>query len=269
MDPLFSTIDAQVLCACENLLGPDWTCRNGNDPYGRLYYIVSGTGFVAHHGRTFPLRPGRLYLIPAYTTFSFGCPKRVVIQWLHFTAALAGGMDLFAYVDCDYELKPHRPGEIEAILARMQTLWPSDRPGDYVESIGRLLELLALFLNTADPEKQTIGQHELQRFQPVLDHIEKNLHAPLRIGELAHLVHLEPSYFSRLFTKHFGMPPVRYVLQQKIKQAQIRLWQTDRTVDSIGLDLGFTDAFHFSRTFKKITGIPPTAYRHQTRQKRP
>jgi AraC family transcriptional regulator, arabinose operon regulatory protein len=269
MDPIFSTMSAQVLCAYEHILGTDWKCRNGNDPYGRLYYIVSGTGFVAHHGRTFILRPGRLYLIPANTPYSFGCPKQVVIQWLHFTASLAGGMELFAYVNCDYELTPRRPGEVKSLLARIRALWSSDRPGDYVETAARLLELLALFLNTADPERQPASRQELLRFRPVLDHIEKHLHESLPMVELAHLVHLEPSYFSRLFAKHFGLPPVRYVLEQKMKQARILLWQTDRTIESIGLDLGFNDGFHFSRTFKKITGIPPTVYRHQARRKRP
>ncbi len=268
MDPIFTTISGQVLCASENILGSDWMCRKGNDPYGRLYYITSGTGFVAHHSRTFTLRPGRFYLIPAYTTYSFGCPKRVGIQWLHFTATLAGGMDLFAWSACDYELGPRRPEEIEGRLARIRELWSSDRPGDYLEISGLLLELLALFLNSADPAMQTPGP-ALQRFRPVLEHIDKHLFESLRMTDLARLVHLAPSYFSRLFAKQFGMPPVRYVLQQKIKQAQTRLWQSDQTIEAIGRDLGFTDGFHFSRTFKKLTGMPPADFRRQTRRKRP
>jgi AraC family transcriptional regulator, arabinose operon regulatory protein len=134
---------------------------------------------------------------------------------------------------------------------------------------GLLLELLALFLNTADPEGRQGPRPEILRFKPVLDHIDRNLLGPLRMGDLARLVHLEPSYFSRLFAHHFGMPPVRYVLHRKIKQAQILLWQTDRTVESIGSALGFTDGFHFSRTFKKIAGVPPAHYRRRTRQTRP
>jgi transcriptional regulator GlxA family with amidase domain len=57
------------------------------------------------------------------------------------------------------------------------------------------------------------------------------------------------------------MPPVRYILQQRIRQAQLFLRQTDRTIDDVGETLGFVDGFHLSKVFKKFTGLSPGKYR--------
>jgi AraC-like DNA-binding protein len=82
-------------------------------------------------------------------------------------------------------------------------------------------------------------------------------------------MHLEPSYFTRLFTRSFGIPPVHYILQARIQQAQMLLRQTNYTIENIGANLGFLDRFHFSRTFKNITGTSPGIYRNKLFQERP
>jgi len=268
MDPMLTTVSANVLCALERELDSDWQNRNGNDPYGRLYYIASGVGHLTVKGRRYPLQPGCLYLIPACTTYSYGCPDRITIQWVHFTATLPGEIDLFAYINCDYHLGPRRDDQIPSALARMRDLWPSQRLGDHLEATGLLLNLLALFLNTADPASLNARVEELRRFQPIIDYVDRNLHSPIRVTDLARRVHLQPSYFSRLFAQHFNMPPVQYILRQKIKHAQVLLWQTDRTIETIGMDLGFTNGFYFSRAFKKIAGISPHFYRQKIRDTR-
>jgi len=269
IDPIFSTVSANVLCAYEHLLGTDWQCRNGNDPYGRLYYISSGSGHLTHHGRDYKLRSGKFFLIPAHTTYSYDCPHQIVIKWVHFTATLSGGMDLFAYILCNNEIIAIDKEEIVSSMSRLRVIWMSDRPGDYIETTGLLLQLLAMFLHTADSESYSTKFNELHRFKPVLEYIDQNLSSPIKLTTLAKLVHLELSYFSRLFTQHFKVSPIRYVLSQRVKKSQVLLWQTHRTLESIGSELGFTDEFHFSRTFKNIAGITPIQYRRQTQHKRP
>lgn len=269
MDSLLSTIQTQVLIACRAEFRPSWYQPGRRDPFNRLYYIEAGSGFVAHHRRVYTLRPGRLYIIPANAWHKNGTDRRVTIRWTHFTARLQGGIDLFAYLPCPYELTLSDRRPVEELFSRLVGLWDAHHSGREFEIIALQLQLLTPFLEAADSSEQENRGREIKRFQPVLDAINAHLVDPPRVPELARLLHLEPSYFTRLFTRHFGVPPMRYILQERIRQAQLFLRKTDRTLDDIGEALGFVDGFHLSKVFKRITGLSPGRYRRQLRRYEP
>jgi transcriptional regulator GlxA family with amidase domain len=64
-----------------------------------------------------------------------------------------------------------------------------------------------------------------------------------------------------MFTKYTGMPPIQYHLQLRIKQAEILLTTSNKTIKEISYELGFESAFYFSRIFKEKTNISPVDYR--------
>jgi AraC-like DNA-binding protein len=261
MDPILTTIQTQVLIAKRDVLDTSWYQPGRQDPFNRLYYIESGSGYVTHNNQTYNLKPGRLYVIPANVWHVNGTDNKINIRWTHFTAMLQGGMDLFAYLRCPYELILSNRRHIEGLFSELVELWSSFSPGNDFKIISLQLQLLIPFLEANDVHEQEKHQLEIKRFQPVLDAINNQLANPPSVPELARLIHLEPSYFTRLFTRHFGMPPVRYILQQRIRQAQLFLRQTDRTIDDVGEALGFVDGFHLSKVFKKFTGLSPGKYR--------
>jgi AraC-like DNA-binding protein len=57
------------------------------------------------------------------------------------------------------------------------------------------------------------------------------------------------------------MPPIQYHLQLRIKQAEIMLTSSNKTIKEISYELGFESAFYFSRVFKEKTNISPVDYR--------
>jgi AraC-like DNA-binding protein len=263
LDEILSSVDVQVFVARDVLLGTEWKSDNASDMYGRLYYIVSGKAHMWVKGKYYPLLKGFFYLIPSHAVHSLRCDKRVRIEYIHFTAMLPGGMDLFSYLNTEYQVKPEEPQFIRQLLKRMRTYWDKkvkvlEEP---FETRGTLLQLLAPFVKQSSHSLASKERSIFLRFKPVLDTIQNNLHHPLTIPELASRIHLEPSYFTRLFTLHFGLSPIRYILRQRIRRAQMLLIQTDQTIEAIGLSLGFSDAFHFSKTFRKIANISPSEYR--------
>jgi AraC-like DNA-binding protein len=269
MDSILSTIQTQVLIARRDVLNPSWFETGRRDPFNRLYYIESGSGFITHHGHQYLLRPGRLYLIPANAWHQHGCQRQVTILWTHFTALLQGRMELFAYLSCPYELTLSNRDHTESLFSRLIAIWSKKSSGDEFEILGLQLQLLTAFLKKAHGGLQEKRQHDILRFKPVLDRIQANLAEPPSIPDLARLIHLNPSYFTRLFTEFFGVPPVRYILNERIRQAQLLLWQTHRTLDDIAGSLGFSDGFHLSKAFKKITGRSPALYRTQLHLQQP
>jgi len=85
----------------------------------------------------------------------------------------------------------------------------------------------------------------------------------MTIRELAKIGHLNPTYFSNLFSKLMGTSPIQYINKRRVEKAQSLLLTTDATLYTIAQKVGFLDEYYFSRIFKKITGIAPQHYRQQ------
>ena len=102
----------------------------------------------------------------------------------------------------------------------------------------------------------------------VLEYVRENHGDPIKVGELAKMVHLSPSQFDRRFHKVFHITPTRHILNVRIRAACNRLTATHDTIASIALETGFYDHSHFVRNFKKLMGVSPSAYRKEGRTNR-
>jgi AraC family transcriptional regulator len=99
------------------------------------------------------------------------------------------------------------------------------------------------------------------RLRRVLDHIAAHLGEEMSLRHLADLVHLSPDHFATLFRQSVGLPPHRYVLEQRIARARQLLAAGDLPLAEIGYALGYTSQAHFITMFRKQTGLTPGAYR--------
>jgi len=75
------------------------------------------------------------------------------------------------------------------------------------------------------------------------------------------MVHLNPVYLSQLFKKETNKPLGKYIQDEKIKEAQKLLIQSEHSVTDICMLLHFSDQSYFSSIFKKYTGLTPNQYR--------
>jgi AraC family transcriptional regulator len=83
------------------------------------------------------------------------------------------------------------------------------------------------------------------------------------IGQIAAECGLSRSYFEKAFKASLGTPPHRWLVRQRIRQAEEKLEQTNDSVSSIALSCGFTDQSHLTRVFGAIVGSSPAAWRRQ------
>lgn len=84
---------------------------------------------------------------------------------------------------------------------------------------------------------------------------------PLTARTLAASVGLSPDYFTRIFSRTFGVAPKSWILQQRIRHAALLLTESSLSVSEIADRLGFSNPYLFSRQFRKIIGVSPRAYR--------
>lgn len=104
----------------------------------------------------------------------------------------------------------------------------------------------------------SISKHVRRSIEYIYDH----LNLPLTMAEVAASENLDPSYFSKLFSKEMNCTVKSYILNTKIKTAQNILVNTDYPISEIALSLGFSSQSAFCAAFKKVTSYTPLKYRN-------
>ena len=99
-----------------------------------------------------------------------------------------------------------------------------------------------------------------KRVEQVLEYIHKNVADNLDLVALAASVQLSLSRFMHLFKTEIGMPPMEYILQQKVEKAKQSI-ETGTPIKEIAYDLSFSSPSYFSRVFKQYSGMSPSQYK--------
>ena len=117
---------------------------------------------------------------------------------------------------------------------------------------------------TAFPASLQRGGLTPARLRRVLDHIAAHLSGDTSLQRLAELAGLSPSHFALAFRQSTGLPPHRYVLQQRVERAKELLTDPQLSLAQVGYAAGFASQAHFTTVFRKLVGITPAAYRRNS-----
>ena len=88
-------------------------------------------------------------------------------------------------------------------------------------------------------------------------YIEKHLCADISCKAVAAHIHMNSSYFSRLFSKELGVSFSDFVLQKRIEKATALLSNTKYSIDEIAAMVGIESVSYFYRIYKRMTGNTP------------
>lgn len=91
----------------------------------------------------------------------------------------------------------------------------------------------------------------------ILEYIDAHSSEHLSIEDLAKKCGMCYSNFAKQFKAQYGKTCKEYIEFIRICKADTMLLYTDKTLDYISQETGFTDASHFIRIYKKIRGITP------------
>jgi len=99
------------------------------------------------------------------------------------------------------------------------------------------------------------------RLRRVTALMQKNLASDFDLGLYARAAEMSEAHFSRKFKRSTGLAPSQYFISMRIALARQLLRETDRSIISIGMEVGYSSPSHFSQVFRKETGVSPAAYR--------
>ncbi|WP_443060444.1 AraC family transcriptional regulator [Streptomyces sp. NBC_00459] len=81
------------------------------------------------------------------------------------------------------------------------------------------------------------------------------------VASLATRAGVSRALFAKRFTKLMGRPPLAYLTECRMDEAETLLTDTDLSVAQIGRSVGYADAFGFSAAFKRHKGMSPSTFR--------
>lgn len=145
------------------------------------------------------------------------------------------------------EARERRPGG-EALLERLSETM-------FVELVRRHLESL--------PEGQTgwLAGLRDRYVGRALALLHERPGDPWTIDALADKVGLSRSALHERFAQFTGQPPMQYLTHWRMQVASGLLTQTNATVASIALEVGYESEAAFSRAFRRAAGAPPATWR--------
>jgi len=146
------------------------------------------------------------------------------------------------------------PRALDTRLRRLYNALPEyDR-----REVGDITELLSYF---ADYIVQNhLIRHRRSSWAEILrEYIDGHLGERLTLKRLASVVGLSPAFISHRFAAEFGLPPHRYIAEERMRRAR-RMLEQGCLVKEAAYELGFSDEFHFSRAFRAAHGVSPSRF---------
>lgn len=141
-----------------------------------------------------------------------------------------------------------------------------------VTSVIHLLQILEILATTKQYHlissktfEENRNQQETERLNIAYEYVLKNFRGKVSLQEIAGLLHMTTTSFSRYFSMKNNQPFSRFVAEVRVKHACEMLMETDAAISDICYECGFNTLSNFNRQFKEITLRKPTEYKKDFR----
>lgn len=154
---------------------------------------------------------------------------------------------------------PIDPGIVNAAVRLMDCL---PQPAD-IELLAPLVKeeiLIRLLRSPIGPRIAQMGfaESSLQRIARAIAWLRENFAQPMKVEELADLVHMSPSSFHEHFKSVTNMSPLQYQKVLRLQEARRLMLSATLDAGSASQRVGYLSASQFSREYSRFFGSAPT-----------
>ncbi len=234
---------------------------HAHDVY-EAHYVIGGRGFFQVRGRPLSVRAGDFFYTRPGTMHRMDVPESSYL--LQYVAFL--------------DLRSEADGELIEDLDRLLGEGRVRRLGDRYHVLFAQLSRQSLSVEASEQRAASarmaaflyevmVGVGGASRSHPAIEHaldfMRSHLEVAYTLDDLLADLHLDRSYFVRLFKRNIGVPPMKYAMNLKMSAAADLLRTTDEPLAVVGSRVGFEDQYHFAKRFKQWSGVAPGVYRRR------
>ena len=226
-----------------------------------LMYIVEGQMQFVFDGKPQVLGAGSAIIFPPKYPYHYRCVSEdsLCYLWVHFTGSAVG------HVLQSYSLSPLTVLDVSydgETIALFEDIWRILEKKDAFFEQAAALRLESIMLRIA--QKQLVSPPPPTKLTASLNFINSNYSEKITLDQLAALENLSVSRYSTLFKSIYGISPIKYLTNVRIKTACELLATTDMPISEISFNVGYPDPQFFSKHFKKTTTLSPRGFRNKS-----
>ena len=132
--------------------------------------------------------------------------------------------------------------------------WIANRITSMVISTARLLGL----------EKKSpavTGRAQYATVCKAISYLHEHLEGDLSRETIAAALYVSPSHLSRIFKEYTGVSPIAYVSECRLNKAKTMLIKTEKPIEAVMYECGFSNRTAFFKKFSEHTGSTPLKFR--------
>ena len=246
---------------------PTWRPKGRVD--WQIIYIAAGEGHFMLDGQEVIVPAGNmvLYQPKQQQKYFYYGKDRTQVWFVHFTGRQVKSILKHYEIPLDgYILHTGISREYEECFRKMRDELIKCSWG-YEEMLTYLFRELMLMIHRrmteAMPQVSGFIQEEIDRAKA---YFEEHYNEEISIEQYAASRSMSTSWFNRSFRGAVGTSPMKYILDIRIRNAQVLLETTDYSIANIASVIGYDNPMYFSRMFRKAKGLSPAKYRKTYRE---
>lgn len=246
--------------------------------YYELYYLMDGECNFFIHDNVYRLTKGTIVFIPANilhkTTYLNQCThQRIYIEFtLDYVSDVIESIGLQQFKDnlyCKFfNIPPNFIKPINHLYENM--LNEKEHPGKFSDCEIKLYFQQLILLLISQFHTSILGSSDAavssvevvdNSIQQAMNYICAHYTEPVCLNDIAKMLHLNASYFSKKFKTVNGFGLNEYLNTVRINHAERLLLETKKTITEIAFECGYDNSNYFGDAFKRLDGISPSEFR--------
>lgn len=250
---------------------PGWRCNTFLHWHKELelVYMIDGVLDAKISGENIQINSGEFYFCNSEEIHITSAPdKNKVIKYIVVLLSKEYMRSFCEEIDrIEFKIKAESRGRISEMLKKLVSIMESDDEYKLLKVNAVFMDIYHLLLSECVVEKKNLLPTNLpDNFAyaiTIIEYIGCNYNENINLKDMADLVGLTSSYFSKYFKNITGTNFTQYLNSVRLEHALNEMLYKGQTVTKAAMNNGFPNVKSFIEICKKIYGCTPMEYKKQ------
>lgn len=261
-------IPARLIYVSSAIYEGDWFSMRHSHSIAELFYVRSGRGNFIVEDEIYPVQQDDLVIVNPNVEHT---EVSVSSDPLEYVVLGVEGMS-FDFGDRsgsrNHEIINYRNQRDELLFYFNAMLQETENKDENYEVVCQnLLEvvIISLMRSSGHPFSVVATQRANKVCSRIKRYIDSNFAEDISLDSLAEKAHLSKYYLVHTFAKYYGMSPINYLNEVRLRASKELLETTDLSISQVAESTGFSSQSYFSQSFRRSCGLTPSDYRLQAK----